>query len=526
MNRTSGKPEWKISLFLILSLACQSPSFASSYDDRSILDQADKLISEGKLNDARRLLDQYMAIHPPDAALVIERGLLYNGEDFRKCKESLTLALAMTKGSLELPRLLRIYIVRAYANSELNCKKEAYADIEKAIQLDPDSEEAYHIRALIKQRFEGNKEAWPDFVRAASLPRAGALIFERTADCAGAINKKDQQRKWLGLLIDKFPTYENLHKAANVFYKDHDSQRLLSTADKMIKLEPKKVIGYHLAIDALINLKNYQGAIDYAGVALKQKPNDVEMLQKRAHVYMILHQPSAAMTDFRKVQRIRPKDVDAIEQLAVLLRRQGRHEQAIEEFERASRLREPPPNSVLQARAECYKAGGVYDKAARDFALYYRLTGDRNTAIQEGESYIGLKKYEKAIEAFRKSMDPAGGEKMLEPRDLAFALTEQSLCYLRLKDVKKARELSTKSIELRPTHTASYLVRSQANIDLGNIDEAIADISQAIKLNKRLTFLYGERAKLYEKKGEWQLAKKDRMKLSEDSKDLKSDLMD
>ena len=226
------------------------------------------------------------------------------------------------------------------------------------------------------------------------------------------------------------------------------------------------------------------------------------------------------------LQKLEPKNPEAIEQVAAILNSQGRHEEAADEFERASRLREPPPLAVLTMRADCYRAAEMYEKGAKDYSLIYRLAGSRLAALREGECCIGLRQYHKAIDAFSHALEPKGREKMLSSNEAAIAISQQGLCYLRLNDAVKARDLSTKAIAMKPNMTSAYLVRSQAYIKLGKDDNAIADLTQGIKLDSKLTFLYAERAKLYEKKGEMELAKKDRIKLSRYSQELKSDLMD
>jgi len=89
---------------------------------------------------------------------------LFNGKQYRRAIDSYTIAISFSKNDLKKQSVL--YDKRALSKKELDLFKEAIADENKALKLDPKNADAYWNRGLTHEATEAYQLAFNDYTAA------------------------------------------------------------------------------------------------------------------------------------------------------------------------------------------------------------------------------------------------------------------------------------------------------------------------------------------------------------------------
>lgn len=492
------------------------------HDALAVITKALSLKSGTDYDAAYNYLDTLLKRDPKDGAAIAAYGLLKNEQGkFLECRDYLNKAISLHNSGQPLSTIQQLYIVRAFANAALKNKKEALADVEKARLINDKNGEVYHIRGKIKTAFGDYKDAIPDLEKGLqAAPRDSMFTLAHNNEKISQFNKA---REWLDKLCSAYPTAQNLAERRRFCFNRGDFNQAAEDARRCLELNPEDKQMRLAYIVALYTLGRNKEAGAAAQQALARNPNDDDVLRWKLKADIALgrgKEPLAAVTQLLKKH---PSDPELIELHAMTLRNLTRYEEAIAEFQKASRYREPDSRALL-SRAHCYQLSEQYALAAEDLAKLYQLTLNRDLIVEAGQCWVSRGDYKRAIDTLAIAIDPKSPGKPLSNTSLRNLYTSQAHAQLRLKNYEQARESATKALSLNPNHTAAYSVRADANAKLGKVDDAIADWSQAIKRRRDFTYAYAERAKLYDLKKMPELAQKDREKMKTLSKGLENDM--
>jgi len=495
--------------------------YAISPETKAVIKQAERLNVSGKTAEAYKLIDKYIEAHPKDADAYAWHGIMDN--EHRKpqqCLDYLTKALQLSKGGKSLHLYQQVYIVRAYANMNLNRKNEAYADIEKARQINESNAEVFHIRGYINEHYGKLKQAFADYERGAP---GHAICMERAATLADQLKLWDRRGYWLDQVCKIAPTFDRLNQR-RVFQAQHGKMELaVEDAHRLLDMQPENREMHAFLVEALSQLGRYKDGIDAANIALKRFPGDLNFETKRADLELLSMHYDEAAKQYKKLLKKHPADAHLLEQYAVALRFQGRYEEAVVQFEKAAGIRNPDV-PVLAIRAEAYRHSEQFKKCGDDYKQLYQKTSDRTYIVDAAQSWLSLGDYTKALKMFELALSEKGQGKPLSRSRVVHAYTCEAQCYLLTKQYQKSVERADKALSLGKGTLAALFCRSEANTKLGNYDAAIADLSEAIKLRPRLASSYHLRAKIFELKKMPEMAERDRKKASTLSRSLESDV--
>lgn len=468
------------------------------------------------------MLDAYLAIHPNDPEALAQRGFLDNPDNFKSCKRYLTRALAVTKGGAGIGEIQQVYIVRAYANSGLGLKDEALADIEKARQIAPDNPEVYHIRGGIKERFKMHAEAFADLEKAATGDPRNRFCLEQVIGLAALLHKQDKQLKWLNKVVELFPSFETYRDRSSFYSAVGNFKLAASDAVKSLELRPEDIKAYDFAFNAVLRSGDDRGAERILERARARFPKDKGFRVSEAGLKLTQKKFDKALALYNELAIEYQDDPFLHEQIGIIYRDKQRYEEALEHFKVAAKFREPV-ETALAKRAECYRLAEQYAEAARDFTQMYSKTSNRIYIVDAGDCWLHNGSYKRALSTFEIALNN-GPAKPLSGVGLAKVYADQAHCHLRLGDAEKSRVLATKSIAIKPNLMEAILVRSQANTQLKRLDEAIADLTMAIKLQPDFAVPLEERAKLYDLTNQPELARQDRIRLANYSRSVEREL--
>lgn len=162
---------------------------------------------------------------------------------------------------------------------------------------------------------------------------------------------------------------------------------------------------------------------------------------------------------------------------------------------------------------------GAYQKALKYYTTALELRAAYSAAyLERGAAYHKLGDYQAAVEDYNKAIELNSN---WEDRNISSAYFERAFaCYYAAQKENHSGNMEaairdwTEAIKLRPNSSVTYYNRALAHSALGNQEEAINDYTKAIEINSDWGGItpfhaYYRRGRIYEAKGELQAADQD-----------------
>lgn len=282
---------------------------------------------------------------------------------------------------------------------------QAHRDLDKAIELDPKNNEAYHNKGFTYGLQNDQDNAIKFYDKALAIKKV-------------AVTYNGRGLAWRG---------------------KNDFDRALADFDEAIKLDPKFA-------DTYVNLGSLYGdrgefdrGLAYCDQAIRLLPNSERPLNNRAIILSRKGDVDAALVDLDKAVFLNPKNGNTIVTRAAIYLKKGDYDRAIADFDTAldlvpenytgflgrgeawqkkgnfeNALRdfnrviegEPDNPSGYGARATVLVAQGKFDEAFKDFDTAIRLDPMRATAFSDrGEANEKVGKVDKAVADFKKAVE-------------------------------------------------------------------------------------------------------------------------
>ena len=352
--------------------------------------------------------------------------------------------------------------------------------------------------------------------------------------------------------------------------------KALTAADLAIKYLPKKdaeyvIFAYSTRANVYLNLEDTVKALNDYTTAIRIKPDQSSLYDKRAQVYFEQGKFDLSDTDYRKMTELNPGDVMGYMGLGRNALRQKRFDDAIAQFNHVIKL-EDKYSSGYSFRAEAELEKEMWNEATNDLvaamlcewdkkAVYHmtelkepaftmmvsklkiqaaKAPNENTWSYLAGLMYEQNKKYQKAIELYndanRKDASPAVYRRIsdcyyeLGAYDDALNNINQSLnmdstdlsnlarkanIYYEMGNAKAAIAEWDKVLTAQPEYGFGYYRRGWFKELDGDMDGAIEDLSMAIVLDSEDSYAYVSRGDVYLKQGKKDLAEADFKKVIE-----------
>ncbi|KAL2152614.1 hypothetical protein VTH82DRAFT_5798 [Thermothelomyces myriococcoides] len=297
---------------------------------------------------------------------------------------------------------------------------------------------------------------------------------------------------------------QKLKEAGNKAYVAKKLQQAIDLYSKAILCKPDPV--YYSNRAACYNaLSDWEKVVEDTTAAINLDPEYVKALNRRANAYDHLGKYGEALLDFT----------------ASCIIDGFRNEQSAQAVERLlKKFAEAKAKEILKTKPARLPSSTFIGNYLQSFRAKPRPDGLEDSAELDEESGLGqlqrgLKAlesktgpgYEEAAEAFDRALELGD----LGPHEaLAYNLRGTFLC-LKGKHEEALADLS-KSIELDPELTQSYIKRASMNLELGAPEKAEEDFAAALAKNSEDPDIYYHRAQLHFIKGEFAEAQKDYQK--------------
>lgn len=358
-------------------------------------------------------------------------------------------------------------------------------------------------------------------------------------------------------------------------YQDEYGQAL-SAADQALKFLPKKDKEYlYMAYGTRANVyceieDTVRALADYAA-AIKLRPEETKMYEKRAQIYYERDEFDLADADYRRIIELDRGDVMGYMGIGRNRMDQKRWEEAIEQFDFVAKTH-PDYSSANSFRAECYIATKDWDKASDDIMTALRIDHDEKavrlmqtyeeplftrmkaklqvqSAKEPNEAYwpfyLGViheyrYRYAQAIpfyeEANRRDENPVmykriatcygelgQMEKCIATIDKALnmdsenyqLIMEKADALYELDRLDEALVLLDSVLTASPEDISAYMKRGRVKELLGDRDAAVEDVTMAIVLAPEISPCYQARGDIYSRQGKTTEAREDYQKVVE-----------
>lgn len=314
---------------------------------------------------------------------------------------------------------------------------------------------------------------------------------------------------------------------------NNNAEEALDYLNKEINEHPDN--GYAFAWIALVRNYNeeFGRALTAANVAVKKIPSKDKEYKAfaygtRAQVYLNLEDTIQALKDYSQAINIVPDDDRFYNQRAQVYYEQGKYDLADKDYLKMISLKEGDVMGYMGIGRNA-NAQKQYEDAIKQFDYVVKLEPNYSSAYSfRAESYIGLKKYNEAIDDVISALGIDRDRKAFyELQELADSAFEQTVAKLKVQKIKEPNEQSWDyDLGIVYERAAKYnkaiayykeSLEKESNIitasrisscydDLGDYDKALEYCNQAIALDSvKANYLY-EKANILDNAGRTQEA--------------------
>lgn len=263
------------------------------------------------------------------------------------------------------------YIARGAARISMNNFKDALADLNEAIRLNPESleDQVYHLRSKLRYQ-QGDLK--------------GAL-----ADLNEAVRVEPEDTDYL-------------KERAAVRFKLKDYKGAIADVNEAIRLNPKDTDAIKIRGEVRFAQKDFNGAIADLNKLISLNPKNTDYLKGRASIRFQLKDYKGAIADYTEAIRLNSKDTDAIKNLAAIKIQQKDFNGAITDLNKLLSLN-PKDTDAIKLRGGVRFAQKDYESALADFNEVLRLKPeDADVYYYRGLTHAQLNKYQQAVEDYNK----------------------------------------------------------------------------------------------------------------------------
>jgi tetratricopeptide (TPR) repeat protein len=275
--------------------------------------------------------------------------------------------------------------------------------------------------------------------------------------------------------------------------------------------------------------KEYKNAIDSYKHAIMLDRDNLDAIRGLAENYLNDGQLEASLEQYKVISDSNPEDAQTYVRIAEIYRRQAKYDLALENLKHADTLI-PDTAEVPYSMAAVYQAQGRYDEAAKLLQDLLKKTEksseigtsqtDRNNRAifieRLGMVYREQENYTAAVETFRKML-PLGDE------NARSGYQEIIDTYRDSKQWPQATAAAKEAVQKLPNDRDLRMVLDAQLADMGEFDQAVADIKGMLKggpedrdVHLRLAIIY-TRAKRWSD-AEQSLAKAEQLSSKPDEK--------
>ncbi len=364
--------------------------------------------------------------------------------------------------------------VVGYMGLSRNCYETKQYDLAeeyagKAMELaDGDYGQAYEFRAKPYVKLGRYDLASKDFLEAIDkngdfdlmkqiTSSTGGLFTQLEKDMLAKAKAEPDNPKWTFML-------------GELYMNNYMQTKALEQYRKLIDKEPSSGI-YNAMARCESHRGNYAAAIEYARLACQMDTTDDSSLPRQARYLVAGGQYDQAVEVYNTYLENNPGDPGILHRRAIIFRRQGNVERALQDLNLSWDLIVEDNDYLLLTRALCYRQLGQEDLAVADFKRLIEVDSTLESDALSPQAYFYMGDKEKAIEVTNRILEKAYKEKDADDVEQAGDITDaeyNAAClYAIMGDSDKAMEYLRKSL----SHGSSDLNNLFVDTDFESLHE-------------------------------------------------------
>ena len=279
-------------------------------------------------------------------------------------------------------------------------------------------------------------------------------------------------------ILQAYPNRDDVQmELADIYYKMRKWQEAISTYEKAVKANPQNKKAYYFIGYAYEELKDYQKAADAFARFVQSNPDELEDAYTHlGYSYVQVEDFSKAADAYKKALERKPQDETLNSQLAQLLQRAGRLDEAADVFYLLSQLKPENANVYYNTVIRMYDEAGKTDKAIEAARKLAESKPDDPDALYNvGYMHFKLQQYREAIEVFKEVIK-------LKP-DFEYAYANLGNCHYMLKQYGSAATYFRKVTDLNPANVDAWLNVAVNLMLQKNFYQAVDPLKKAIELD-------------------------------------------
>jgi tetratricopeptide (TPR) repeat protein len=305
-------------------------------------------------------------------------------------------------------------------------------------------------------------------------------------------------------------------RSAENAHEDHD--RAINDASQAIHRNPKDANAYCARAAARLAQRQTQQAITDASQAISLDPENAEAYHIRGSAQFLRNENVAALHDLSEAIGLDPSISDAYYLRGLIRLKRSAFHKAITDFTLTLEL-DPNATAALLHRAEAYSKIFQFPLAIADYSEL--IDGDPGNAElynRRGLARAGMLDLEAAIADYTEAIRLGPEfEEAYYNRGVAYANMNahenpnfwEPVPWANQSHWRAAMADLSMAIAYRPDRSDSYRYRGFAHNGLGENDEAIADLKQAVRLNPKSPWAHVGLADVYEMRGDFHEAERE-----------------
>lgn len=449
--------------------------------------------------------------YPDDnAEIQFVRGLKsMTAGEFQRGKELMVEAIRLDSDNAEYHEKLGVFLARA------NEQDDAIGHLTKAIELNPNSKDAYFYRGIVHKFRDEFSEAQADFLQVIELESAPGNTFSEDArqqiDELKALEaKKEHFQNLKAKQNEPLETAAKYIERGQTYLKTGEWEKAYLDFDEVIRLEPNNAEAFRFRGASHYKMGDSELAIKDYSQAIKLDPNNSDLHLNRGILQADSGDTDAALVDLNEAIRLDPSNAMAYHMRAKVHAEAwfdgDSIDQATDDFEKAIELNPDNPE-IYKSRAEfwcqpCFR--GAEKDALADLDQAIRLAPDR------AEYYLARFKVKAelndatgASEDLTKAyqLDPTNEELKGLVQKLTVGSDKAQAAMWAQSGLKKYQDENyegsihdmSKAIENDPSTEVYFSLRGLAYNQLEMEDEALLDFSEAINLDTKNAEIFAKR---------------------------------
>ncbi len=373
------------------------------------------------------------------------------------------------------------YRIRGQVRSFRGDHAAAASDLDRAVQLGPESAVVWNERGLARLRAKRLDEAVEDFAKAVEVDPKLAVAWNNLGLArlqSGGATVRTLEAFDRALELDPGLVSAWSNRGTTKLQRRQDHAGALTDFDEALRRSPGRadIHGMRsIALAALGRTDHARAAADRA-LALSSGVTDAWVGLGMAAQVEGDHQGTIAAAN--RAIELDASITAAWAQRGLAHYNLGRYEEAVADFDRALEL-EPGLAIVYSNRALCHQARGNLAEGLVDAERACELAPDLAMAwLNRGMLLQASGRLDEAIAIFDRALENDPG--------IAIGWNNRGICHHALGKLKAARRDFARAVEIDPNLAMSWSNLALARYQLGEHEKAFADARRALKLDPSL----------------------------------------